>query len=331
MSKIDIDVKNKSFLEDNTFTPNHVHCTIKGKSINHVIINTLRRIILEDIPNYSFNSDKIKIIKNTSVYNNDYMRNRIENLPLFGINFPLNLKEYEIIRKYSRGRKSYEEVMDRKKIEEDNDDITKHAFSIYCNFKNSTDSIQDVTSNDLEYYKDRQKIQSIYPNKVLINRLKPGEEFEFSASVDKGIALNHSRYSVVGVCIFEMIKENEFLFKMEPRGSLKIKDIFERAFKIINFRLLTYLNKIMKLKFSEKNSGKIILNNEDHTFGNLLTRGLQDHKNIDFAGYKLEHLLIRDVIIEYNTNGGKTIKEILVDVINNFIKLFEQFDKKIKI
>ena len=56
---------------------------------------------------------------------------------------------------------------------------------------------------------------------------------------------------------------------------------------------------------------------------------MQDHKNIEFAGYKLEHLLIRDLIIEYVTDGGKGINEILNDVVIYYQKIFKELEKKI--
>ena len=94
-------------------------------------------------------------------------------------------------------------------------------------------------------------------------------------------------------------------------------------FKYYILKLDLILEKVMNTKFSNENHGKIILGNEDHTFGSILSRGLQDHKNIEFAGYRMDHLLIRDVTIEYITNGGKSISEIIKDVIDDYIKLFD--------
>ena len=88
--------------------------------------------------------------------------------------------------------------------------------------------------------------------------------------------------------------------------------------------------KVKFTKFSNDNHGKIILGNEDHTYGGILAKGLQDHKNIEFAGYRMDHLLIRDVSIEYITNGGKSINEIIKDVISDYIKLYEVIHLKFK-
>ena len=320
MAKLDIDISINSYLDDNSFNPNHLYLNFDGKSVNHVILNTIRRVILEDIPSVAFNVNKINISKNSSIYNNDYMSNRIENLPLIGINFPLDLDEYNNLRKYYRGFKL---LNDDK--EDDENEVT-----IYCNIKNNKDSILNVTSDDIEFYRKGKKIKSIYENPILLLKLKMNEEFEFSAKSDKGVAMNHSRYSTVGVCCYEMIDDKKFLLKIEPRGQLNINDILDRCCEIIKFRLKLILDKIMKTKFTNDNHGKILLGNEDHTFGSILSRGLQDHKNIEFAGYRMDHLLIRDVTIEYITNGGKSISEIIKDVIDDYIKLFDMIHSKFK-
>ena len=59
MAKSNIDISINSYLNDVSFTPNHLHLNLKGKNVNHVVINTLRRTILEDIPSYGFNVNNI--------------------------------------------------------------------------------------------------------------------------------------------------------------------------------------------------------------------------------------------------------------------------------
>jgi DNA-directed RNA polymerase subunit L len=142
--------------------------------------------------------------------------------------------------------------------------------------------------------------------------------------------MNHSRYATVGVCCYEMLSNDNYLLKIEPRGQMEILDILDRACEIIKFRLKLILDKIMSVKFTNDNHGKIVLSNEDHTFGGIIARGLQNHKNIEFAGYRMDHLLIRDVTIEYITNGGKTINEIVKDVITDYLKLYDNVHSQFK-
>ena len=331
MSKSKLDISKNSYLNDSSFQPNHLHIKFKGSEINHIVLNVLRRVMLEDIPSLAFNKDNIDISKNTSVYNNDYMRNRLENLPLIDVNFPLDLDEYNELRRYTRGRAEYKEPVNEEEVEGEGEGEEKkkdnYLFTIYSKVINKKDEYFDVTSDAIEFFDGTKKVKSFYKNPILIVRLKPGEEFEFSAKADKGIPMNHSIYASVGMCCYEMINDNEYIFKFEPRGQLSVSEILSRTCKIIKFRLEFIMNVIKKIKFTSDNHVKIILNNEDHTFGNLIARGLQDHKNIDFAGYKLDHLLIRDVTIEYVTNGSKTINEILNDVLSGYIKLYAEMEE----
>ena len=57
---------------------------IKGKNIDHVIMNTIRRMVLSKVPIYAFKN--IVITENTSIFNNNYLKVRLENMPVLGIN-----------------------------------------------------------------------------------------------------------------------------------------------------------------------------------------------------------------------------------------------------
>ena len=83
MSKLDAKIvlkKKQSCI--NGFNNNYTLFTIKGKDINYITINTLRRVILTLVPTFAFDPENIIIEKNTSVYNNDYMRLRLSSIPL---------------------------------------------------------------------------------------------------------------------------------------------------------------------------------------------------------------------------------------------------------
>ena len=62
---------------------NKLELKIKGKNINHVIINTIRRTILTNIPIYAFND--FNFTTNESIFNNNYIKLRLSNMPVWGI------------------------------------------------------------------------------------------------------------------------------------------------------------------------------------------------------------------------------------------------------
>ena len=315
-----IDIKLLDHRDDNSFNQNFVNIQFSGKSMNHIIMNSIRRAILDEVPSNAFNPEKMVISENSSVYNNDYLRNRFEQFPLIGIDKNLDLDEYEKIRK---GKIEFrDESEEEENIEEES------LITLYCDKENKTDDYMSITSDDVEFYMKDKLIESIYKNPILICKLKPGEKLKFSAKSDLGIALKHARYAVAA-CYFEYEDESKYKFILEPRGQLSSSEVIKRALQILSHRMEEFKKKINKIKFTNENQGKITLQNEDHTLGNLIGRGLQDHKNIEFAGYKLEHLLIRDLIIEYVTDGGKGINEILNDVVIYYQKIFKELEKKI--
>ena len=314
----DVQVAKKSYRNDESYQPNHLHLQISGKEINYVIINTLRRVILSNIPCYAFNRENIKINENTSIYNNNRMKERISFFPIRGVKHKLDLEEYDRLRVYTRGKKSYtdEEVDDTK---DNMNNIS--VLNIYLKVKNDGDDILDVTTDDCEYYDNGKKIKSIYTHVAKICELKKGEKLEFSAIVDKGIPLNHARYCCTSICCYDQKKENDFLFKLESTAQFNEKEILIRATKILLHILEKNQKELVGTKFSKNKHGKITLEDYDHTIGNLLSKELQDNPNIKFAAYKMDHLLIRNVTIEYITDGKKTINEILDVSFKKLIKL----------
>ena len=103
---------------------------------------------------------------------------------------------------------------------------------------------------------------------------------------------------------------------------ITMKDSFKRHENI--------MNQLKDKDINNKNEGELIFNDEDHTIGNLLNRFLQDHDNIIFSGYKMEHLLINNVSINYKTNGAKNINEIINLSIKNIINIINYIIKLLK-
>lgn len=308
-----MDIKVESIENNNIFKSDHLKLRLKGKDINHVYVNTLRRVILEEIPSYGINPDLISISKNSSVYNNDYIRNRIENFPLIDLNFKLDLEEYNKLRTYTRG------------IENHNNNYEENNINMYLDVKNSEDKILNVTTSDVKYYLNDKMEKNIYKKDLLICKLKKDEEINLSIKVDKGVGLNHSRYNVAHV-YYEQSGENNFLLTIESRGQLSMKEILLRGLEILKYKLSLINDKFSK-EVIDNDSGIIVLNNEDHTIGNLLTYRLQENSSISFAGYDLEHLLIKDVRIRFSIKDNKKINDILKNEIKYLINYYDNMEK----
>jgi len=305
--------------EDKSFIPNHIHLELKGKNVNNVIVNTIRRTILEEIPTYAFDLEKISIKSNTSVYNNDYLRNRIENFPIQNVENLFDLDEYEKIRG---------SIINNEYIEEEN--VNNYdLLNLHLKKENTSDQIINVTTDDCSFYLKGKKIDSIYNNPLLICKLKKNEHIELSAVVKKSIPLEHAKYSIASLCCFEKIDDNKYILKFENRDQVKNREIITRACNIIIHRLQFFLKSISSKKFSSDSYGKIILENENHTLGNLISRSLQDNKDIIYAAYKMDHLLIKELTIEYKIENNKSINKILETSLNELINIYRDINKKI--
>lgn len=320
---------NYKLLKKNTkMFDSFIHFNLSGKNINYVILNTLRRIILSDIPIYAFTN--FNIIENTSVYNNNKIKLKLKNLPVIGIE---NNNEIYSNQEIINVEKSNEEFMDNIDFNVDDSEIDSSSLSLlsmYIDITNNTDSMLTVTTNDIIFYKKGKKVDKIYDPPVPILKLHKDKKLKLSSITSlstEEISEDSAIFSAVCVCVFNEISENDFNFKIESRGQISEKRIIEVA--IINIK--DQLNKFLQIaKPIDDTEGELLFENFDHTIGNLVTRGLQDHKSVEFAGYNMPHLLDKKIKITYKIKESK-INKIIEDVITYYNKLFDEINKVIKV
>ena len=293
-------------------TDNHYHLKLKGKDINYIIVNTLRRICLQLIPIHAFHPDDVEIAINTTVYNNDIIRLRFSNFPIYGIENNIELVD------------QVNDIEDKTYTEESLDKL-----SIFFSKKNDTSGIINLTTDDCEFHMGDKKINSPYKNPLLVVRLKPLQEIRGSCKSSIGIQLNNGIYSAVQACCYEELSDNEYLFKLESCGELSEKDILKRACLVVERKI-----EIFKKKFAdtqiEGNKLELTLKNEDHTFGRLITHFFQNHKSTTYAGGKLDHPLNREFDIILESNGSKKLKSIIMESFNEIQSLYKKIRTSIK-
>ena len=101
----------------------------KGKNVNNVTVNTLRRVILSEVPTYSITHDTIDIEKNTTVFNNDYVKQRLCFIPLLpNISNKITLLD-----------------------ENTKDKLEADLIDIYIEKENNTTNEMCVTTNDMNF------------------------------------------------------------------------------------------------------------------------------------------------------------------------------------
>jgi DNA-directed RNA polymerase subunit L len=373
-SDIQIKILEQSKIDDSY--NNYLILHFSGADINNVVINTLRRVIMELIPIYAFDKKDIDITKNTSIYNNDYMRLRLCHFPVISIENPIETIKQSANLEYEANISTFEKKIEDINIiadKEQSDKLEKaQNFIIYINVKNTSSEVLSVTTShqDVRYYYKTKQISSPYIQPLLILKLKPGEEFISTLTSTLNIGLKYANYMPNAACSYAEESENSFRFNLESLKQLSELEIIIRACDIIIIKLKNFLI-IFTQKIKEYSSQKIIdefnldnksdveqsesesttdsairntsddvleqhrvkgminIENESHTFGNLLARLLQDHPSILFAGYKIEHLLIKELTLGYKTDGNDIII-ILEDIIERAIDIFEQIKTKIE-
>jgi len=276
-----------------TFSINNVEIkdnrlVFKIKNIDVSILNSIRRVILSEIPNiafefepYNIDNQKIIIDKNTCPLHNEIIQQRLSMIPL---NFSTN----EI------------------------NDFETDKYNFVLEKKNKTDSIIDVTTEDILIFDENNKkyddkfIRKIFPpNKItkdfiLITKLKPniidkenGNEISIKMRASKDIAKNYSGFGYVSQCSYFNIIDHkhadEVLEKKLQDGRLKGLNKEELLELQQNFETLEKHRIFKKNKYNEPSHFEFTIESECK-----VKSGYLFYKAIDIINDKLD-LLIKNI------------------------------------
>jgi len=273
---------------------------ITGENAKIGLLNSIRRIIYSGVPNYAFSEINIK--KNTSVFNNDYMRNRIEQFPVLDINTD--------------------------KIIIDNSDMENNLV-ISMNFKNETQSNMNVTSDELKFYINNNETQNIFPKPIKIIELNPNESFEFNAQLKLGNGKLSGIYHPISCISYNELLEDKFEFTISSViGKYSEFDLLKKGCEILLYKIKNIYNKLEKETLPD-HFGSIKLEHENHTIGNLICYFAQKEEYIESFSYKMEHLLNNEIDFNYRINNKYNIKKMLRNIYNNINDTLNLFIKEI--
>ena len=327
MQKID-KIKINTMDYDKTHGTSRLELKIAGSNIDYIVMNTLRRTIMADVPIYAFASFKFE--KNTSVFNNNYIKLRLMNIPVWHIEnnttfFELVKEEPEEDQNIDDDDENHEDYSVEEKVNTTN----IKQLTMYINFKNKTKDIMTATTDNAKFYYNEKLIGSPYKTAIPLVDLQPDQEIAFSAISKLGVEEQNAIYSPVSVCFYKQINDNEFDLIIESRGQLKEARIISVAIENIIKRMDSFLKLLKDTKIDDKIEGVININNEGHTLGNIISRGMQQHNNISFAGYRLVHPLAKKLEILYKMKKAGKIINILEDVINYYTEIYSEIKKKL--
>lgn len=310
------------------------HISIKGKSVDYSIVNTIRRTILQHIPIYGFHRKNtiIEHEKCVYMYNNDFMYNQIETLPLYDIPNNITLDEIIYTLPHDTLKNIFGENISQTDLLSNRDNNKKiHNIEFLLNVKNNTDAFKFVNTHDAVLKIDG-KISNNYKNHppVSIIVLKPNEEVHLRSVANLSVAGEHAIYEATTNAIHKEISSTEYELMYETLGQLNKNVIFEKACMIL-VKKLEYLEKYINDTYIKNDDGEkrnmvtIELIGEDDTMGNLLTTILQKSEYVEKAGYAVPHPLIKRVVIDcyvYENSKYKPL-HVFVKVIHYAKNVFE--------
>ena len=170
------------------------------------LINSIRRIILSDIPNVSFDDkkkDSIQIIKNTSQAHNEFIKHRLSLVPLTKKNL-FNITKNPIITKW--------DGVKRVNVFQEPDTVP--TYSLEEHYTDTDGNIKTIYVSDFINHDEIMKADLYTGDYSILMKLKSnpsleeGEILKIKAKPVIGTGNEKSYYSTVGTVVYSFIKEN---------------------------------------------------------------------------------------------------------------------------
>jgi len=285
--------------------------TFELTGVHLSLSNALRRILLADIPTIAIDYDSIVIHKNTSILDDVMVKRRLA----------LLVFDYKVVRGAIDDEKKLEF-----KITNDTDasiDITTQQFEIKtkndtlllklrpkgefhfsAGFKISTQtssgaSFSAVCPPGVHFKRDEKMIV----DEIKKRGLKTEEE------KNRFMIAEADRFWSKNPVWDDIMNPKTFVWNLESIGHHPVKSLIPTAFDILITRIKTLhdsdLESIVKKYKNNKNRVDFIIQNENNTLGNLITKYLNSLKEIKFAGYIIPHPLIKSLVIRIETDSDK--------------------------
>jgi DNA-directed RNA polymerase subunit L len=305
---------------------------IHGKNVANPLMNSLRHVCINQIPIYAFHPDKINIFKNTSVYDNSYMKGRLSQIPINNIKHDIKFLSLLYYKNVNFADPKIE------KHEKDTFDI-----DYYVKVKNSgstskgQEKIVYVSTNDLritinnEVIENSKMYSTEYP--ILLIKLRPGEEFECSMKAVLAVGELHAIFNASTV-YYDEIDENKYNFTIKSYGQMSEYELLILGCDIIiekyNIIKENIINNEYKLITTEDNSLILEMLNEDYTCGGPLNYILQGLDEVIFSGITKPDFLQKCMLIKLKVDKKYKLLDILVNTIDVCISQFEKIKNELE-
>jgi DNA-directed RNA polymerase subunit L len=299
---------------------------ISGSNINYAFINSLRKMCINQVPIYAFHASTINITKNTSIYDNTYMKERLSQLPIRHLNHNINILPLKYYKNINFGSNYVKHPDDKYQIE------------YYVKIKNDgPENILNVTTNDLIMTINNEVVSNKEKNPILLIQLKIGEEFECSMKGVLGIGELESIFNSAH-SYYKEIDPNKYLLTVITSGQLTNYDILARSCLILIEKLKVIKEGVNNEQYNklitEENSVILELINEDHTCGGIINYILQNKKNVIYSGVTKQNFMQKNILLKIKTDKTttpiKALVEAIDDCINDIVTFSKEIDKRSK-
>lgn len=330
--KIDIDVKEVHYNKKSGIKSSELCLKFTGKDCNFKILSTLRRVTQNNIPTYAFNFQNIDIQENTcSAFNNDYMKLRLSQLPIYNVSSDISFLHQKYWKNINFADTTREKYSEEKNIK------------IYINSHNNSNEMKPVTTKDIKVYINDEQVEMYDPNApILIILLRPNDTFKCMMMSSLAIGEMHTTYCACSNAWNTYENEDkdngETVFKeghlfMKSRGG-------QSEYSILNKSCDYLIKKFSDIKLevdrkvkskeidSTANDLVLVLDDEDHTIGEIINYELQDLAL--FSAISKPNHNIKSITLKIETDGKKKPTELIEESCNILIEKIKKIQSLIK-
>ena len=314
MNKPDIEIQRAAELQHIVYGT-ELRLIFKGTDVDRVLVNTLRQVVYSEIPVYGISRSSSIIEKNSSIDDDNIMRQRLSMIPIRNVDCKVDFLEpvnYPYVNDMTG--KIYPE---KEHLRDAKDDVNINLFANITNDGKVTNgydetNIMYVTTNDITITVDGKETKDMYDHKypLLIIKLKVGQSFSFNSKAQVGIAKLHSCWDAISQCTYLQMDTNMYGFIIKSLGQRTEWNCLTVGCNII-INKITRLKKDVTKKYKQDESKEITLmiikiEKEEHMMGNLLSSTLIKHPDIVSASYKIDHPFIQEVTLLLDVKKGKS-------------------------
>lgn len=318
-----IEIKEK--IKSGTLKQQKLSLLISGDNINHKFINGIRRISKLNIPTYAYYV--FEYIENTSIFNNDMMRLRLENIVPQNVDIKIDYLE----QIYHYDEKKSQSFEHRQRHEND-----KFNFEFHINVENKdSNTYVNYTTDDMSFYLNGNKIDPQIKNPCLIIQLRKGEKFVCKAKAIIGTCMGLNKFVSNNKCeiwaasrntYYKEINKNSFLLTLESKGQMNELEILKKCCKII-FIKIGVIEKTINNNTEKGTILELKLDDDDSVLG-MLNYELQSLKEVLFSSCNRKVATVYETILSIKTDK-KNVFECISDAISKVKKNVSEFEKEL--